>query len=117
MAALIAEMDLVITVDSTEAHLAGALGVPAWVMLPHNANWRWLRDRESLALVPRHATVSTGASGRLALGVGAGGAQPGCLGRAAELGPAHPGNCGRGCFPLCLLGYVLNAAVEVSVAD
>ncbi|MFL5284786.1 MAG: hypothetical protein ACJ8AW_28380, partial [Rhodopila sp.] len=50
--ALIAEMDLVIAVDSLEAHLAGALGVPAWVMLPHHANWRWLRDREDSPWYP-----------------------------------------------------------------
>jgi hypothetical protein len=42
LAATIAQMDLVITADTFAAHLAGALGVPAWVMLQHAADWRWL---------------------------------------------------------------------------
>jgi hypothetical protein len=36
-----AALDLVITVDSFPAHLAGALGVPVWVLLPADADWRW----------------------------------------------------------------------------
>jgi hypothetical protein len=38
-------LDLVITVDSMPAHLAGALGVPVWTLLSHPADWRWLEDR------------------------------------------------------------------------
>jgi Tfp pilus assembly protein PilF len=44
LAALIASLDLVLTVDNTNAHLAGALGTPAWVLLPPGSNWRWLED-------------------------------------------------------------------------
>jgi ADP-heptose:LPS heptosyltransferase len=44
-AALIDLMDLVITVDTAVAHLAGALGKPVWVLLPYNAESRWLLDR------------------------------------------------------------------------
>jgi hypothetical protein len=42
LAAVISQLDLVITVDTLAAHLAGALGVPAWVMLQSAADWRWM---------------------------------------------------------------------------
>jgi ADP-heptose:LPS heptosyltransferase len=45
-AALIAEMDLIITVDTSLAHLAGSMGQECWVMLPFNPDWRWLLDRQ-----------------------------------------------------------------------
>src|SRR5205823_1164571 len=43
-AALMMNLDLVITVDSAEAHLAGALGRPVWTLLPY-ADWRWMAGR------------------------------------------------------------------------
>jgi tetratricopeptide (TPR) repeat protein len=45
-AAALAEMDLIITVDTSVAHLAGALGKPAWVMLCYAPGWHWLHERE-----------------------------------------------------------------------
>ena len=45
-AALLTTLDLLITVDSAVAHLAGALDRPACVLVPRPADWRWLRDRE-----------------------------------------------------------------------
>jgi hypothetical protein len=44
-AALIKYLDLVISVDTSVAHLAGALGKPVWVLSRHDACWRWLRNR------------------------------------------------------------------------
>ena len=44
-AAVMKNLDLVITVDTSTAHLAGALGVPVWVMLPTVSDFRWLRNR------------------------------------------------------------------------
>ena len=44
-AALIASLDLVITIDTSITHLAGALGKEVWILLPHVPDWRWLLDR------------------------------------------------------------------------
>lgn len=51
-AAMMEELDLVITVDTAVAHLAGALGRPVWVMLGPNADWRWLRGRDDCTWYP-----------------------------------------------------------------
>ncbi len=48
----IARCRLVITVDTSVAHLAGALGVPTWVLLPKCAEWRWLQDRSDCVWYP-----------------------------------------------------------------
>jgi len=51
-AALMAALDLVITVDTAAAHLAGALGRPVWNMLPRAADWRWQVDRADTPWYP-----------------------------------------------------------------
>ncbi len=52
LAATIANLDLVITVDTLGAHLAGALGKPAWVLLQHAADWRWMTARSDSPWYP-----------------------------------------------------------------
>jgi tetratricopeptide (TPR) repeat protein len=51
-AALITQLDLVITVDTSAAHLAAALGKPVWILLQHTPDWRWLLDREDSPWYP-----------------------------------------------------------------
>lgn len=51
-AAAIVALDLVIAVDTSVAHLAGALGRPVWLLCPYALDWRWLRDREDTPWYP-----------------------------------------------------------------
>ncbi|HKF70327.1 MAG TPA: tetratricopeptide repeat protein [Stellaceae bacterium] len=51
-AAVIENLDLIVTVDSSVAHLAGALAKPTWVLLPWVPDWRWLMDREDTRWYP-----------------------------------------------------------------
>ncbi len=51
-AAVMANLDLVVTCDTSIAHLAGALGRPVWVALRHVAEWRWLTDRADCPWYP-----------------------------------------------------------------
>ena len=52
-AAALGQMDLLIAVDTAVLHLAGALGRPAWALLPFVADWRWLRLRDDSPWYPR----------------------------------------------------------------
>jgi tetratricopeptide (TPR) repeat protein len=51
-AALISNLDLVVAVDTSVAHLAGALAKPVWILLPFMPDWRWLLDREDSPWYP-----------------------------------------------------------------
>ena len=51
-AAVINNLDLVITVDTSIAHLAGGLGVPVWILLMYHPDWRWFVDRDDSPWYP-----------------------------------------------------------------
>ncbi|MEE2947622.1 MAG: tetratricopeptide repeat protein [Verrucomicrobiota bacterium] len=51
-ASLVESMDLIVTVDTSVAHLAGALGKPTWLLLPFAADWRWLLGRDDTPWYP-----------------------------------------------------------------
>jgi hypothetical protein len=53
-AAILSVADLLVSVDSSPVHLAGALGRPCWVMLPFMPDWRWLLGREDTPWYPGH---------------------------------------------------------------
>src|SRR5204863_5070409 len=51
-AAIMMNLDLVITSDTSLPHVAGALGVPVWIALPFVASWQWMRDRSDSPWYP-----------------------------------------------------------------
>jgi Flp pilus assembly protein TadD len=51
-AAIVGQLDLVITIDTAVAHLAGALAKPTWLLLPRHADWRWLEGRDDSPWYP-----------------------------------------------------------------
>jgi ADP-heptose:LPS heptosyltransferase len=72
-AALIAELDLLVSIDTAYTHLAGALGAPVWLMLPRGADWRWSLKEETSPWYPsvrifRQASIGdwTGVAQRMA---------------------------------------------------
>lgn len=62
-AALVENVDLVITIDTAVAHLSGALGKPTWVLLRHVADWRWFLDREDSPWYPSARLFRQGKAG------------------------------------------------------
>ncbi|MDR3481708.1 MAG: tetratricopeptide repeat-containing glycosyltransferase family protein [Burkholderiaceae bacterium] len=53
-AGLVAQLDLLVSIDSSVAHLAGALGKPVWLMLRKAGEWRWLHGRTDSPWYPKH---------------------------------------------------------------
>jgi len=51
-AAVMQHLDLVVTVDTSIAHLAGGLGIPVWVLLPYSVDWRWIMGRNDSPWYP-----------------------------------------------------------------
>ena len=51
-AALVADLDLIISIDTSVAHLAGALAKPVWILLRFDSDWRWLIGQESSPWYP-----------------------------------------------------------------
>ncbi|MBA4329718.1 MAG: glycosyltransferase [Polaromonas sp.] len=63
-AALCALVDVVLSVDTSVAHLAGALGRPVWIALPFNPDWRWLLDRRDSPWYPSATLYRQSSPGR-----------------------------------------------------
>lgn len=61
-AGLCAQMDLVLAVDTSLAHLAGSLGVPTWLLLPRVSDWRWMQDRRDSPWYPSMTLYRQGPS-------------------------------------------------------
>jgi len=62
-AALVANLDLVISVDTSVAHLAGAMGKPVWLLNRFDSCWRWLQNREESPWYPTMKIFRQTASG------------------------------------------------------
>ncbi|MBJ6801191.1 tetratricopeptide repeat protein [Geomonas propionica] len=62
-AAILAGLDLLITVDTAAGHLAGGMGVPVWLLLPYSCDWRWFADREDSPWYPAMRIFRQGCPG------------------------------------------------------
>jgi len=98
-AAVISQLDLVISVDTAVAHLAGALGKPVWVLLPFSPDWRWLLDRSDSPWYPTMRLFRPSRSGSTPGALAKLGDWPSVFAQvkaALTAHPAHPGSPGAG---------------------
>jgi tetratricopeptide (TPR) repeat protein len=65
-AALMVTLDLVITTDTCIAHLAGAMGKPLWILLPHLGDWRWMQKTERTPWYPSARLIRQDSAGNWA---------------------------------------------------
>ncbi len=63
MAAFASQLDLVVTIDTLAAHIAGSLGTPTWLLLKHAADWRWIVDRPDTPWYPGMTLLRQSAPG------------------------------------------------------
>ena len=64
-AAVVSHLDLIVTVDTMVAHLAGALGAPVWTLLHVDSDWRWMLDRSDSPWYPTMRPLPPKPAGRL----------------------------------------------------
>jgi tetratricopeptide (TPR) repeat protein len=83
-AALVETLDLVVTTDTCIAHLAGAMGKPVWILLPHLGDWRWMQERETTPWYPTARLLRQKAPGNWA------GVLVRAIGELSEFGSARP---------------------------
>ena len=79
-AALVSCLDLVITVDTSVAHLSAALGRPTWILLPYTPDYRWLLDRDDSPWYPTARLFRQSAKPRLRRGARSGAGRTGGAG-------------------------------------
>jgi len=91
-AAIVSTCDLVISVDTSVAHLAGAMGVAVWVLLPFSAEWRWMTERADSPWYPSAQLFRQGSPGDWAGLMSRALRGPAARPRAGILLASHPGS-------------------------
>ena len=92
-AAVLALMDLVISCDTSIAHLAGALGRPLWIALNRTPEWRWQRQRTDTIWYPTARLFRQETNGRLGRGIFPDDRRVGAIARSAGRHVARTGFC------------------------